>query len=254
MSKLYDVSEKMNNIRVKLYPNNFKKVDGLYIARNESETSLNIEDIIAYMKKRAGFTGSTKDAIDHVRMFLTETMYQLCNGKTVDMGYYSIYPNVGGSFNSVDDARDHLKNPVSFRFRCRKAMRELAKDTGVIITALSDGNARIKTFIDQSNDSENKTVMSGKHFVITGRKIKVEGDDPECGVYFEPVTENANDQKRIKVEDRLIQNNSRKIIGTVPKLKAHCKYKVVIISQHTNTTSLLKSPRTITSGFVLETA
>jgi hypothetical protein len=254
MSKLYHVYEKMNNIRVKLYPNHLKKVDGLYIARNESETPLNIEDIVAYMKKRAGFTGSTKDAIDHVKMFLTETMYQLCNGKSVDMDYYSIYPNVGGSFNSVDDERDLLKNPVSFRFRCRKAMRELAKDTGVIITALADGNARIKTFIDQSNDAENKTIMSGKHFVIIGRKIKIEGDDPQCGVYFESVTKNAQNPQRIKVEERLIQNNSGKIIGIVPKLRAHSKYKVVILSQHTTATTLLKAPRTIVSGFVLETA
>jgi hypothetical protein len=33
------------------------------------------------------------------------------------MGYYSIHPNVGGTFNTVNDIHDHKKHPVTFRFR-----------------------------------------------------------------------------------------------------------------------------------------
>jgi hypothetical protein len=246
----------MNNIRVKLYSNYLHKIEGKYIARNESDTPLSIEEICAHMKNRAGFTGSYKDAVDHVRQFLKEAMYQLCSGKAVEMDYFSIYSNVGGTFNTEREPHSHEKNPVTFRFRCRKAMRELARGTEVIITGLADNNGFIEEFTDVSNEVVNETLVPGEQFVITGNKIKVLGDDPACGIYFESVPDNKDDVQgvRVKVEGRLAENSSQKIIGIVPVLEVPSNYKVVIISQYAKSSSLLKTPRTITSNFVLKAA
>jgi hypothetical protein len=257
MPKVYNVNETMNNIRVKLYSNYLEKAEGKYIARNESDMPLSIEKICAHMKNRAGFTGSYKDAVDHVRQFMKEAMYQLCSGKAVEMDYFSIYSNVGGTFNSERETHSHQKNPVTFRFRCRKAMRELARTTDVIITGLADNSGFIEEFTDVSNDVVNETLMPGEQFVITGNKIKVEGDDPACGIYFESVPDNEDDAqsvRRVKVEGRLAENSSQKIIGIVPMLEVPSKYKVVIISQYAKSRILLKAPRTITSSFVLKAA
>jgi hypothetical protein len=233
-------------------------VEGKYIARNESETPLSIKDICAYMKNRAGFTGSYKDAIDHVEQFLNEAMYQLCNGKAVNMGYYSIHSNVGGSFNSALETHDHTKNPVTFRFRCRKAMRDLARNTQVVITAVADTKSYINDFMDISSEAVNDTVMSGAQFILTGHKIKVEGNSPLCGIYFEHIADKVRgrvlDEQRIKVQGRLAENSPKKIIGTVPRLEASSKYRVIIISQFTGSGTLLKTPRETTSSFTLEAA
>jgi hypothetical protein len=247
---IFDVKEKLNNIRVKLYQNNLPKAEGRFIARNESGTPLEIEEVCAYMKNRGGFTGSYDDLIEHVKRFLDETMYQLCNGKAVNMRYFSIHSSVGGTFDSAHERHDHDKNPVTFRFRCRRAMRELARATGVIIIAVADAAGYISDFTDVSSQGINETVKRGGQFVISGHKIKVEGDDPSCGLYFESVP----NKRRIKVEGQLAENSPSKIIGIVPRLAAHRQYKVVIISQFTGSGTLLKTPRVITSDFALEAA
>jgi hypothetical protein len=250
MSTIYDINEKMNNIRVKLYPNYLPGVEGDFIARNESDTPLSIEDVCAHMKNRAGFTGSYQDAVDYVRQFLNEALYQLCNGKAVNLDYFSIHSNVGGTFNSAHEAHDHAKNPVTFRFRCRKTMRKLARDTGVVITAMADTKAYISEFTDVNTEAVNEIIMPREQFAITGHKIKVAGDDPSCGVYFESV----EDDRRVKVQGRLAENSATRIIGLAPMLVLPRNYRVVIISQYTGSGTFLKTPRVITSGFTLEAA
>jgi hypothetical protein len=133
-------------------------------------------------------------------------------------------------------------------------MRDLTQSTSVIISGLASNKASIVEFTDVSNEAVNETIMPGEQFVIIGNKIKVEGDDPSCGVYFEPVTDNIQDVRRIKVEGHLAENSSHRIIGIVPKLDVPCKYKVVIVSQYAKSSVILKAPRIITSDFVLNAA
>jgi hypothetical protein len=168
------------------------------------------------------------------------------------MGYYSVHTGVGGTFNSPYDTRDRKKNPVKFKFRPRRPMRNLIRETDLIITGVADTGSYIDEFTGLSDESVNETVIPGEQFVISGHKIKVDGKNPDCGVYFEPV--GTDDKQRVKVEGRLAENTPRKIIGVVPALAAPGMYRIVIVSQYTGSTVYLNEPRVITGGFVLETA
>ncbi|MDR2053711.1 MAG: hypothetical protein LBP80_09875, partial [Treponema sp.] len=85
-----------------------------YIARTDSEASLTIEEICAALKNRGGFTGSYDDLVEHVRQFLDEAACQLCDGFAVNAGYFSVHPNVGGTFDKATEGRDTGKHPVLF--------------------------------------------------------------------------------------------------------------------------------------------
>ncbi|MDR1218187.1 MAG: hypothetical protein LBK73_01095 [Treponema sp.] len=50
----------------------------------------------------------------------------MCDGFAVNTGYVSIHPNVGGTFNSVDEGHHTDKHPVTFRFRTRAPLRARA--------------------------------------------------------------------------------------------------------------------------------
>ena len=60
---------------------------------------------------------------------LNETAYQLLDGFAVNMGYFSIHANLGGTFDTVHEAPDPKKHPLTFRFRPLRPMRELAEST-----------------------------------------------------------------------------------------------------------------------------
>jgi hypothetical protein len=89
-----DVNEVLHRIREKLYPNYLPTLEGAYIARTDNEAFLSIEEVCAALKNRGGFTGSYDDLVEHVRQFFDEAAYQLCDGFTVNAGYFSVHPNV----------------------------------------------------------------------------------------------------------------------------------------------------------------
>ncbi|MDR2194250.1 MAG: hypothetical protein LBP19_07270, partial [Treponema sp.] len=101
MAIINAVTEVLHRIRVKLYPNYLSTIAGAYIARTDSEASLTIEDVCAALKNRGGFTGNYDDLVTHVKQFLDEVAYQLCDGFAVNLLYFLAYPNVGGTFDKI---------------------------------------------------------------------------------------------------------------------------------------------------------
>jgi hypothetical protein len=241
MAIINNENEVLHLVRVKLYPNYLPKVEGAYIARTNNEASLTIEEVCAALKNRGGFTGNYDDLVDHVHQFFDETAYQLCDGFAVNTGYFSVHPNVGGTFDKVTEGHDTDKHPVTFRFRTRAPLRALAEHIVVEIEGLADASGYIDEFIDITTESVNETLTSGGQFSVSGHKIKVEGDKPEVGVYF---VFTADPSQRIKVEGHLAENAASKLIGVVPPLSGGA-YTLEIVTQYTHGGSLLKEPRTI---------
>jgi hypothetical protein len=250
MAIINNVSEVLHRIRVKLYPNYLPKVEGAYIARTNSEASLSVEEVCAALKNRGGFTGNYNDLVEHVRQFFDETAYQLCDGFAVNTGYFSIHPNVGGTFDKVTKGHDEAKHPVSFRFRTRAPLRALAEHIAIDVEGLADITGYIDLFIDITTESANETLTSGGQFSISGHKIKVVGNNADVGVYFVSATDPT---QRVKITEHLAENTASKIIGMVPTL-ASGTWKVEIVTQFTVGGTFLKEPRVIESAFALTVA
>ena len=103
------------------------------------------------------------------------------------------------------------------------------------------GGASIGLVTDTYTGEANGYISAGEDILIEGTKIKVAGDDPSCGVYFI----NRDDDTSYKVERRLTQNDPSRIIARVPAELAPGAYTLRIITQFSNSTQLLKEPRTL---------
>ncbi|MDR1215912.1 MAG: DUF4469 domain-containing protein [Treponema sp.] len=237
-----------HRIRVKLYPNYLPRVVGLYIARTDNEASLTIEEVCAALKDRGGFTGNYNDLVDYVQQFFAESAYQLCDGFAVNTGYYSIHPNVGGTFDKVTEGYDAHKHPITFRFRARAPLRELAEQIEVEVEGLADVTGYIDEFEDVTTGAVNETLTPMGPFSVAGHKLKVMGDDPEVGVYFVSAEDAGT---RVKVDVRLAENLTSKVIGIIPAL-TEGTWKIEIKTQYSGSSNTtLKKPRTIESPFIL---
>jgi hypothetical protein len=245
---VYSVYEKMHKMRAKLYPNYLPKGEGTYIARTTNESSVTVEDICASMKNRGGYDGSYEDAIQTVKHFLKETEYQLADGFSVNMSLFTVYPNIGGTFTGEKEAHNHKKHPITFRFRTQNPLRDLRQSIEVIIEGIADTSGYIDEFIDYDENAINTLYVPGSQFAIHGHKIKVDGNNPDIGMFFVPVDDPT---KAVKVE-RIAENTSTKIIGIAPQT-GFAKNRIEVRTQFTGSGSiLLKSPRVITSNFILE--
>jgi hypothetical protein len=250
MAIINNITEVLHRLRVKLYPNYLPNVEGAYIARTDSEASLNIEQVCAALKNRGGYGGDYEDLVEGVKQFFDEAAYQLCDGFSVNTGYYSIHPNVGGTFNNTSEIHDHKKHPITFRFRTGRKLRRLIEHIAVDIEGIADTSGYIDEFIDAEEDSINAHYLPGNQFILHGHKIKVAGDDPSVGVYFVPV----NDPSKTIKATRIAENGTSKIIGVAPGTGSS-PVKIEIRTQYTGSgNAFLKTVRTITSGFTLEEA
>lgn len=74
-----------------------------YIARVVSERSLNVKEICTTASSRGGADVSAL-AMEHaVDLFLKEMAYQLCDGYSVNTGYFTANAQIRGVFNSPNE-------------------------------------------------------------------------------------------------------------------------------------------------------
>jgi hypothetical protein len=231
----------LHKIKVRLYPNYLAAITGAYIARTVNEVTLSIEEICAALKTRGGFTGNYDDLVECVRQFFDEAAYQLCDGFAINTGYFSIHPNVGGTFNKANEVHDAKKHPVTFRFRARSPLRALAERIVVEVEGVADASGYIDEFIDVTTESVNEALTPGGMFSIAGHKIKIVGDKSETGIYFVSAADAAN---RVKVSGHLAENAANKLIGAIPALEAGA-WKLEIVTQYTTGSTFLKEPRVL---------
>ena len=248
-SLLKGVGDALHKIRVKLYPNYLPKGKGTFIARTNNQRVLDVEEICMELKKRGNFAGDHKVLAEYVRQYYEEAILQLCNGFAVNSGYYTMYLNIGGVFGSPNDTRDLDKHPIGFRVRIGAVLKQLAKILKIEVEGLASTDGYIDYFTDVHSNTVNYEITGGRNFIITGDKIKVAGNEPECGVYFE----RTDDGTRIKVQERLTQNTPSKIIGTIPMLMAPKSYRVVIVTRFNgSSSSTSKKLRTLISNFEMK--
>jgi hypothetical protein len=247
MAAINDLNLILHNIRVKLYPNYLPGAKGKYLARTDSDKTVNVKDICTIMVTRAGFDGSIDTLYDYVVQFFDEMAYQLCDGFTVNSGYFTIRPNVGGTFDSAAEIHDHAKHPISFTFSQLARLRKLAKNIKVVV----EGIAESPGYIDQIEDVEehlvNSGFMTGNAVAIHGHKIRVDGTDPACGVYFVPPD---NPSQAVKV-NRILENNPSRVMVIAPAPNWHVN-RIEIRTQFAGSGALLTAPRVITSPFTIE--
>jgi hypothetical protein len=241
------LSEVLHRIRVKLYPNYLPKVEGEFIARTENEATLSIEDVCTALDTRGGFTGNYEDLVEHVRQYLKEAAYQLCDGYAVSTGYYSIHPNVGGTFENRREGVSKEKHPVTFRFRTRSPLRDLAERIEIFVEGIADTGAFIDEFTDLNTGLINEKATAGGQFILTGGKIKIAGDSGTTGLYFVPT----DDSVSFKVTAVLAENDRSQLIGIIPSLLPAKVYRLEVRTQFTNGSTLLKELRTIKSDFTV---
>jgi hypothetical protein len=238
-------NEVLHRIKVKLLPNYLPQVEGEYIARTDNEACLNISKVVTALINRGGYNCDHKEMVEHVTRFMEEAVYQLCDGYRINMGFYSVYPNIGGTFATEHDTCDPEKNPLSFRFRMERPLRNLMKHIAVDVIGTGKDTAFIKHFIDR--DSVNAQCTPGHVFSIKGQKIKIVGDTEECGVYFVPVDE---PDKAVKVE-WLDVNRASMLVGVIPDI-CHKSARIEVRTQFTGSRAItLKAPRIITSKFIV---
>lgn len=231
----------LHKIKAYLYDNMLTKDNpNDYIARVISERSLNVKQICEAAVTRGGADVSAP-AMEHaVELFLKEMAYQLCDGYSVNTGYFTAGTNIRGVFDTASEAYNPEKHSIFFQFSQGQKLRSEIPNIEVSILGIADYTSAILQVTDVKTGSINDLLTPGRNLRIAGNKIKVAGDHPDNGIFFvDTVT-----QSRVQVEaSEIVTNNPSELIIIIPALPAG-SYRLEIVTQFTYGNLLLKEPRT----------
>jgi hypothetical protein len=234
----------LHTIKAYLYRNLLTPDPNDYVIRPIAERSLNVKEICEAAVSRGGADIPAASMEHAVNLFLKEMSYQLCDGYSVNAGWFTASPHVKGVVNSPSEQFNKEKHTLLFEFHQGAILRKELENVTVEILGIADTEAAIEQVIDVKTGSVNDLLTPNRPLKIAGNKIKLAGDN--AGVYFV----NQTTFERIRVEGSdIVTNNPSELIVVIPSLESGT-YVLEIITQYTPS-NMLKEPRTTMYGKIL---
>jgi hypothetical protein len=230
----------LHKIKAYLYDNYLTKDNpNDFIARTVSERSLNVKQICEAATNRGG-ADVTSAAMEHAtELFLKEMAYQLCDGYSVNTGYFTAGTLIRGVFDSPSETFNSQKHTILFQFNQGEKLRAEIPNIEINILGVADASGVIIQVIDVKSGTVNDLLTPGKNLKISGSKIKVAGDNPANGIFFVDTSTSA----RTQVEaSEIVTNNPSELIVVIPALPTGT-YALEVVTQYAGGSTMLKEPR-----------
>ncbi len=230
----------LHKIKAYLYDNLLTKDNpNDFIARTVSERSLNVKQICEAAVNRGGADVNAA-AMEHAtELFLKEMAYQLCDGYSVNTGYFTAGTQIRGVFDSPKETFNSKKHNILFQFNQGEKLRAGISSIEINILGVADASSAILQVKDVKSGTVNDLLTPGRNLKIAGSKIKVVGEAEVNGIYFVNTATNARTQ--VEASD-IVTNNPSELIVIIPALKAGA-YTIEVVTQYSGS-KLLKDPRT----------
>lgn len=230
----------LHKIKAYLYDNALTKDNpNDYIARTVSERSLNVKQICEAAVNRGGSDVSAASMQHATELFLKEMAYQLCDGYSVNTGYFTASTLIRGVFDSQTETFNSAKHTILFQFNQGEKLRAEIPTIEVNILGVADSSSVILQVTDVKSGSVNDLLTPNRNLKISGNKIKIVGEDVANGVYFVDTTTQA---RTVVDATDIVTNNPSEVIIVTPALAAGT-YTIEVVTQFAQG-SLLKEPRT----------
>lgn len=229
----------LHRVKANLYDNVLTDDLNDFVARVISERTLSTADICKSAVTRGG-AATTAEAMEHnVNLFLKEMGYQLCDGYSVNTGYFTANTLIKGVFNSPSETFNTDKHSIIFQFNQGETLRKELPSIQVEIKGVADSSLEVEQVMDVKTGSVNDLLTPNRNLKIKGYKLKLVGDKPEVGVYF--INETTAARTKVDPTD-IVTNNPSELVIVIPELEAG-KYLLEVANQFSGKVDL-KEPRT----------
>jgi hypothetical protein len=223
-----------------------KETPNDFVARVSSERSLSVKDICESAASRGGADIPAASMEHAVQLFLKEMGYRLCDGFSVNTGWFTANTHIKGVFDSPAEMFNPEKHTVLFEFHQGSLLRKELEMVTVEILGTAETGIVIAQVTDVKTGSVNDLLTPNRNLRISGHKLKIAGSDDANGVYFI----NQSTQEHVKVDATdIVTNNPSELVIVTPALAAGT-YKLEVTTQY-GVGKLLNEPRTFTFDKIL---
>ena len=205
------------------------------------------ERILAEMK--AEDTGLRRETILHVFELEKRVINRLLlSGHAVNTGLYHASVAFRGLIKNSQ--WDENENQIVVNFNPGADLREAIRHTQVNILGAKPAGISVTGVQDVATKADNASATAGRAFTLTGRNIRIAGQDPAVGL-----TLIAEDGTETAVTDDLwVINKPSTVTFIIPAQMEAGTYTLRLTTQFSgNSTRLLKTPRTIENTLYIGT-
>lgn len=178
-----------HSIKAYLTANNFSTSSARYVARIYAEKSLTIDDIAQSAADRGGSTLSAAVIAQAVRDFHAEQIYQIFNGNDFTSEYYDLHLSLTGTFDSEETELNEKKHKLHVTFVPKSQITAELDISTVTLKGKADTDPYISQVTDVSTGSVDSTITPNHTVTVTGRRIKLAGDNGTVGIKFVSTTD-----------------------------------------------------------------
>ena len=208
-----------------------------YSAQTHSLGSLDKEAIITRMLNRG--TLLTRTDIVAVLNNFEETMNEVhLEGYTVTLPLFNTSTSISGVFESPLDSFDPNRHKLNINLTKGAVLRNTEKNLKFEKTNTATPLPNIQEVKDSLSGTVNEKLTSKGVIELRGYNLKIEGDDPTCGLWI--MDADTNEEMKCEV---FIENKPSKVIAALPALP-NGNYLVKVASQHTGGGTMLRVPKT----------
>ena len=237
------MSKILHKIRAFLYNNYLTDNPNDYSARVASERSLGVKEICQLSVERGGADIAAASMQHGTELFLKEMAYQLCDGFSINTGYFTATPLIKGVFESSKENFNPDKHAILFQFTQGDTMRKEIPNISVEILGVAETSTEIAQVTDVKTGSVNDAITPNRNLKIIGSKLKIAGDNPNVGIALVD-TYNEEDIRYWIDPSDIVVNNPSELIIILPDMSSGEQLKLRICTQFTGGSALLKEPRT----------
>lgn len=223
-----------HSVKAYLHDNYLTDDPNDFLARVNNERTLGIDDICQSANARGGADISAASMSHAVNLFLKEMSYLLCDGYSVNTGYFTVGTQIKGVFNSPKETFNANKHAIYFLFNQGDILRKELSNIEVSIIGVAETGCEIAQVTDVKTGSVNDVITTGRNIKIKGSKIKLAGDDATVGVSF--IEQTTGLITRVDMWD-IVSNNPSELIIVVPEM-IEGKYILEIRTQYCGSNNL----------------
>jgi hypothetical protein len=241
------MSKEKNTVSVRLYDSTFADRPNERFGRIMTTKSLREDDLINIaVNRRTDLNAATLRAALNI---LTEiAIKEIVNGASVQFGPGFFSLDVKGAFTGDYPQWDPTVNNLRLKATARKKLLTAIRDIHVNIHGKASPGTVISMLTDVSSGEENKRLTPGGGVELTGKRIKIAGDDPENGIRLH---NQASHVEYPVMKESILLNHPKKVSFIVPSQLPAGDYTLSLTTQYTTSTSLLKEPHTYPFEYIL---
>ncbi|MDR1863577.1 MAG: DUF4469 domain-containing protein [Treponema sp.] len=231
----------LHTIKAWLYENLLTDDKNDYAARVSAERTLSVRDICESAAARGGADISAASMEHAVELFHKEMAYRLCDGFSVNTGWYTASMHIKGVFSSPTEGFDPAKHTVMAEFHQGADLRKELAAVGVSVLGKAELNFFIAQVTDIRTGSVNDILTPGRNARITGSKIKIDGEDASNGIYFT----NQVSLERVKIDKAdIVENKKSELMVIIPALPPGT-YQLEVTTRYGGSSPLKESRTTV---------